>query len=60
PGWLQDVHRVLPIRYMADLVRYALAGPQAGATRPALAFAIVGAWCAGALVMTSRVAVSRR
>jgi ABC-2 type transport system permease protein len=60
PGWLQDVHRVLPIRYMADLVRYTLAGPQAGATRPVLAFAVVGAWCAVALAVTSRVAVTRR
>lgn len=59
PLWLQDVHRVLPIRYMADLVRYTLTGQQAGGSRPALAFAVVGAWCAGALLATSRVAVSR-
>lgn len=57
PGWLQAVHDVLPIRYMADLVRFALTGQRSSS--PVLAFSIVGAWCAAALVAVSRVAVSR-
>lgn len=52
PGWLQGVHRVLPISYQADLVRGSLTGGYG--TRPALALAVVGGWCAVALLISGR------
>lgn len=57
PDWLQAVQTVLPVKYMADLVRYSLTGN--GAADAGLAFAVVGAWAAAALVVTARL-VTRR
>jgi len=57
PQWLQDVHHVLPIAYMADLIRGTLTGHYDSARTTA--FAVLGAWCVGALALSSR-AVSRR
>jgi ABC-2 type transport system permease protein len=49
PGWLAAVHRVLPIKYMADLSRGTLT--ELDVNLP-LAFAVVGAWCLGAAIVT--------
>ena len=57
PGAMQAVHRVLPVKYMGDLVRYGLTGQ--GDTRLGLAFAVVAAWCAAGLVVSYRVATRR-
>jgi ABC-2 type transport system permease protein len=43
PGWLQDIHQVLPIQYMAELVRGTLTDLPVNL---GLAFGVVGAWCA--------------
>ena len=58
PDALQSVHRVLPVSYMADLVRYSLTGSQGSAV--GLAFAVVGAWCAAGLAVSYRAATKRR
>ena len=58
PGFLQAIHRVLPVQYMADLVRGSLTGHYADSR--GLAFAVVGAWCAAALAVSYRAAVRRR
>jgi ABC-2 type transport system permease protein len=58
PIWLQDVHRVLPINYMAGLVRWGLTGRYL--TSPEMSFAIVGAWCMASLAVSYRLAVRRR
>jgi ABC-2 type transport system permease protein len=57
PGWLQDVHRVLPITYMADLIRGSLTG-RYDASR-ALAFAVVAGYCALGLALAARAARRR-
>lgn len=44
PVWLQDVHRALPVTYMADLIRGGLTGRYD--VSPLLAFAVVGGYCA--------------
>ena len=49
PVWLQDIHRVLPIQYMADLSRGTLTDLPVNLGR---AFAIVGAWFAAGLIVT--------
>jgi ABC-2 type transport system permease protein len=49
PGWLQDVHRALPVTYMADLVRGGLTGRYD--VNRALAFAVVGGYCALGLLV---------
>jgi ABC-2 type transport system permease protein len=41
PGWLQAIHRVFPIQYMADLTRGTLTDLNVDL---GLAFAVVGAW----------------
>jgi ABC-2 type transport system permease protein len=41
PGWIQDIHRVLPIQYMADLIRGTITDIPVNLGR---AFAIVGGW----------------
>jgi len=51
PSWLQDVHRVLPVTYMADLVRGGLTGHYD--VNRALAFGIVGAYCALGLTVAA-------
>jgi ABC-2 type transport system permease protein len=57
PDWLEAVHRVLPLQYMADLVRWSLTGQLADGV--GLAFAVVAAWCAAAVAISWRVAVHR-
>lgn len=57
PEFLQAVHTVLPIKYMADLVRWSLTGRFA--ENVALAFAIVTLWCAVGIAASWRAAVRR-
>jgi ABC-2 type transport system permease protein len=57
PHWLQDVHHVLPVSYMADLIRGTLTGQYD--TARATAFAVLGAWCVAGLVLSSRAAARR-
>jgi ABC-2 type transport system permease protein len=57
PAWLQDVHRVLPITYMADLIRGTLTGSY-DASR-GLSFTVVGAYCALGLTLAARAARRR-
>jgi len=42
PGWLQAIHQVFPIQYMADLIRGTLTDLDVNL---GLAFIVVGAWC---------------
>jgi ABC-2 type transport system permease protein len=42
PNWLAQVHRVLPVKYMADLARGTLTDI---IVNLGLAFAVVGGWC---------------
>jgi ABC-2 type transport system permease protein len=49
PGWMQAVHQVLPIQYMADLVRGTLTDLP---VKMGPAFAVVGAWCVGCFTLT--------
>jgi ABC-2 type transport system permease protein len=58
PAGLEAIHRVLPIQYMADLVRYGLTGRFV--SRPGLALAVVAAWCAAGLAVSYRTATKRR
>jgi ABC-2 type transport system permease protein len=58
PGALQAIHRVLPVKYMADLIRWSLTGRFGD--KPGLAFAVVAAWCVAGLAMSYRLAVKRR
>lgn len=58
PGALQAIHRVLPVTYMADLVRGSLAGGMA--VDMGLAFAVVAAWCLGGLGLSYLAAARRR
>jgi ABC-2 type transport system permease protein len=58
PQALEAVHAVLPVKYMADLVRWSLTG--GFVSRPALAFAVVAAWCAAGLLASYRTATKRR
>ena len=57
PGWLQVVQRGLPVKYMADLIRYSLTGRFASGI--GLTVAVLALWCAGSLVLTARVALRR-
>jgi ABC-2 type transport system permease protein len=50
PGWLQAIHRVLPIQYMADLVRGTLTDIPVNLSR---AFIITGAWTLACLILTN-------
>jgi ABC-2 type transport system permease protein len=58
PPVLRAIHRVLPIQYMADVMRGSLTGRYA--TSVTTAFAIVAAWCAAGLLLSYRVAIRRR
>src|SRR5205823_795753 len=58
PSFLQVAHRILPVKYMADVIRWTLTGRYV--PRPGLSFAMVGAWCAVCLTLTYRVATRRR
>lgn len=57
PGWLQAVHRVLPVMYMADLSRGTLTDLEVDLGR---AFAVVGAWCVAGVLATSLLVRRRR
>ncbi len=43
PGWLAAAHRVLPVKYAADVVRGTLTGTYMDG--PGLGFAVLGIWC---------------
>ena len=58
PGFLQAIHRVLPVKYMADLIRWSLTGRFGD--KPGLAFVVVAAWCLAGLALSYRLAVKRR
>jgi ABC-2 type transport system permease protein len=49
PGWLQAVHKVFPIQYMADLTRGTLTDLNVNL---GLAFGVVGAWLLAGFVVT--------
>jgi ABC-2 type transport system permease protein len=49
PQWLQSVHSVLPIKYMADLMRGTLTDLPVNL---GLAFSVVGAWFVGGFILT--------
>lgn len=49
PDWLQAIHKVLPIQYMADMVRGTLTDLPVNLGR---SFIVVGAWCIFGLVVT--------
>lgn len=50
PGWLQAIHQVFPIQYMADLIRGTLTDLPINMGK---AFAITGAWCVAGFVITN-------
>ena len=56
PGWLQSIHQVLPLKYMAELVRGTLTDLDVNL---GLAFGVVGAWCVAGFVATN-LPVNRR
>ena len=58
PDALEAVHRVLPVLYMADLVRHGLVG--VGSEPVMLSLAVVGAWCVAGLATSYRAATRRR
>ena len=49
PDWLQTVHKVLPVQYMADLSRGTLTDLPINLGK---AFVIVGAWCVAGFIAT--------
>ena len=57
PGWMQDIHAVLPVQAMGEVIRGSLASD----TFPLAAgsFVMLGVWCAGALAL-SYVTLQRR
>ncbi len=57
PAWLAAVHRVLPVKYMADLSRGTLTDLNVNL---GLAFAVVGAWCLFGFVGTLLLVQRRR
>jgi ABC-2 type transport system permease protein len=57
PDWLAAVHRVLPIKYMADLSRGTLTDLNVNL---GLAFTVVGGWCLLGLAVTSMLIRRRR
>jgi ABC-2 type transport system permease protein len=56
PGWLQSIHRVLPIQYMADLTRGTLTDLNVNL---GLAFILVSAWCIIGFLVTL-IVINRR
>lgn len=58
PDFLQVIHQILPVKYMADLIRWTLTGRYVDS--PTLAFAVVGGWCVASLGVGYRVATRRR
>jgi ABC-2 type transport system permease protein len=57
PAVLRAIHQVLPIQYMADVVRGSLTGQYTDSA--ALAFGVVGAWCVVGLGVSYRAATRR-
>jgi len=57
PIGLRAIHTVLPVKYMADLIRWSLTGRFV--QRPGLAFVVVAAWCAAGLGTSYRLATKR-
>jgi ABC-2 type transport system permease protein len=57
PGWLQDLHRGLPVTYMASLIRGGLTGSYD--VSRTLAFAVVTAYCVAGLTLAARAARRR-
>jgi len=57
PGWLQSVHTVFPIQYMADISRGTLTDLDVNLGR---AFTVVGAWFVAGLLVTWLVVRRRR
>ena len=58
PPFLQVIQALLPVQYMADLVRWSLTGRYVD--HPGLSFVVVGAWCVAALGVSYLVASRRR
>lgn len=58
PAGLSHVHQVLPVRYMADLVRGTATGGMV--QNLGLTFAVVGAWCVLSLVSLYIIFTRRR
>ena len=58
PGFLQVIHQILPVKYMADLIRWSLTGRYV--SDPGQAFLVVGVWCVACLGLSYRVATRRR
>ena len=54
PDALRAVHRVLPVQYMADVIRGSLTGQYTDAA--GLAFAVVAGWCVAGLAVSYRAA----
>ncbi len=57
PGWMEKIHTVFPVMYMADLSRGTLTDLPVHLGK---AFAIVGAWCVFGLVVTALLVRRRR
>jgi ABC-2 type transport system permease protein len=57
PEWLQDVHRGLPVTYMADVIRGGLTGSYG--VSAGLAFGVLGAYCVAGLLLSARAANRR-
>ena len=57
PDWMEAVHRVLPVKYMADLSRGTLTDLPVNL---GLAFAVVGGWCLFGLLATYLLVQRRR
>jgi len=49
PGWMAAIHKVLPMQYMADLSRGTLTDIDVNL---GLAFAVTGAWCVVAVIIS--------
>ncbi|MEX2393617.1 MAG: ABC transporter permease [Actinomycetota bacterium] len=58
PGPMQVVHQFLPVKHMADLVRWSLTGRYVSSV--GVAFAVVAAWCAAGLYGSYRAATKLR
>ncbi len=58
PDTVRAVHRLLPVEYMADVIRGSLTGDYT--VSAALAFSVVAAWCAAGLLLSYRAATRRR
>ncbi|MBN1320585.1 MAG: ABC transporter permease [Thermoleophilia bacterium] len=57
PGWMEAIHKVFPVVYMADLSRGTLTDLDVNL---GLAFAVVGAWCVLGLVVATLLVRRRR